>query len=405
MITEIDDPLEHWRDRFVLPEAIYLDGNSLGPLLIDVKQRLESTISTEWGQDLISSWNKHQWIDLPGIVGEKIAPLVGSKPGQVICTDNVSLNIFKLLATALLLQPDRVKVVAMKDTFPTDLYMIQGMQGILGRHKCELVMALSEEHLLSAIDNSTNIVLLSHVNFRTGELLDIAKITQCAHEQEAMVLLDLSHSVGVVPIGLDALDVDFAAGCGYKFLNGGPGAPAFLYVNKRHQNKVKQPLSGWMGHQAPFDFHPAYTPAVGIAQYLSGTPGILGLSALDAAISIWEAIDLTAVRNKSKQLTNLFIDRVTQEPDLGSVRVASPLDAERRGSQVSLVHEHAYAIVQAMIERGVVCDYREPDLIRFGFAPLYIRYQDVVDAAAILADVMKTGLYHSDRFQAMQQVT
>ena len=399
------DPLAKSRDLFSLPSGIiYLDGNSLGPLLHGVRQRLLTTIEMEWGRDLIASWNSNHWMEMPVSVGEKIAPLLGAESGQVLCTDNVSTNLFKLLATALKLQPGRRSVLSTTESFPTDLYVIQGMQRLLGRIKCELTL-VDTDKLLESIDESTNLLVLSHVNFRTGALHDIDQIVKKVHEHGAMLLVDVSHSVGVVPLEFDNLKVDFAVGCGYKFLNGGPGAPAFIYINKRHQNKVEQPLSGWMGHSSPFEFGLDYLPAKGIARYQSGTPGILGMAAMDAAMAIWPEIEISQVREKSIGLTSLFIELVAESAALSSMDVVSPLEAEQRSSQVSLAHDQAYAIVQALIEKGVVCDYREPNLVRMGFAPLYIGYQDVSNSVSTLSDIVGQQTYLADRFKVRQAVT
>ncbi|MFT4712526.1 MAG: kynureninase [Candidatus Azotimanducaceae bacterium] len=399
------DVLAPYKNQFHLPaETVYFDGNSLGPLLKRVDARLQKTIRQEWGQELIASWNSHDWINLSVTVGEKIAPLVGANAGQVVCADSVSVNLFKLMVTALQLNPERAKVLSVEETFPTDLYMVQGLEKMMGSDRCFLE-SVKENELIDKIDERTNLVLISHVNFRTGYINDLRKIAEKAHKLGAMVLVDLSHSAGVLPIELDTLDIDFAVGCGYKFLNGGPGAPSFLYVNARLQNRVEQPLSGWMGHQAPFEFSTTYVPRSGIGQYQSGTPGILGLSALDEAMSLWTEVDILAVRNKSIALTEMFIKLVQSTSELQALTVVSPLDAECRGSQVSLAHEAGYAIVQALVKSGVICDFREPNILRFGIAPLYNSFEDVSKAVEVMKEIIKTKSYQDPAFGERNDVT
>ena len=405
LLADTNDVLSTLRDLFYLPpNTVYLDGNSLGPLLKRVESRLQKTIREEWGQDLIASWNSHNWIDLPVKVAEKIAPLVGVAKGQVICADSVSVNLFKLLVTALQLNPKRTRVLSVEETFPTDLYMAQGLQKLLGEARCTL-SRVREASLIEEINDETNLIMISHVNFRNGYVNDLKVITETAHRHGAMVLVDLSHSAGVIPIELDALGVDFAVGCGYKFLNGGPGAPAFLYVNQRHQNKVEQPLSGWMGHRSPFEFSADYIPRPGIAQYQSGTPGIIGLSALDEAMTLWADIDIKDVRRKSTALTTLFIDKVQNAAELSDLEIVSPLDVETRGSQVSLSHPDGYEIVQAMIASGVICDYREPEVLRFGIAPLYNSFEDIIRAVDLMKDIVKNKRYRDPAFGDRNDVT
>lgn len=403
--SDRNDALAHYKDLFYLPaETVYLDGNSLGPLLKSVEARLQKTIRQEWGRDLIASWNSHDWINLSITVGEKIAPLVGASEGQVVCADSVSVNLFKLIVTALQLNPERAKVLSVENTFPTDLYMVQGVEKMMGADRCFL-KSVKEHELTETIDENTNLVLISHVNFKTGYINDLKKITEKAHKSGAMVLVDLSHSAGVLPIALDELDIDFAVGCGYKFLNGGPGAPSFLYVNSRLQNQVEQPLSGWMGHQAPFEFSKNYVPRAGIGQYQSGTPGIIGLSALDEAMSLWDDIDIAAVRNKSTALTELFLKLVQSTGELKELKVVSPLDQECRGSQVSLSHESGYEIVQALIASGVICDFREPNILRFGIAPLYNSFEDVSRAVDVMKEIIKHKTYQHSVFGERNDVT
>ena len=402
---DANDPLAQLRSAFALPAGkTYLDGNSLGALPNAVAQRLDTTVRAEWGDDLVASWNRHDWIGLPGRVGEKIAPLIGAAPGQVICCDSISVNLFKLLASALKLQPGRRFIVSEADNFPTDLYMAEGLRELLGPERCDL-RAIPRDGLIDALDEDVAVLMLTQVNFRTGEMHDMARLTRAAHDAGALVLWDLAHSAGVLPVQLDDCGVDMAVGCGYKFLNGGPGAPAFLYLAEALQNRVQQPLTGWMGHRRAFDFVPGYEAAQGIEHYLSGTPGILGMVALDEALSLFDGLDLNAVRAKSLALTETFMKGLAATPALSSFRCLTPGDPQRRGSQVSLAHEHGYAIAQALIEEGIIVDFRAPDIVRFGFAPLYISFADVAKALAALTGVMVSERYREPRFSERARVT
>jgi len=400
-LLDSNDPLAKFRDQFVLnDEEVYLDGNSLGPLLIRVRDRLQVTIDQQWGQRLIRSWNEG-WIDLPQVAAAKIAPIIGATAANVICTDTVSVNIFKLLAASLTLSPERTVILSVRDMFPTDLYMGEGLAGLLGPERCELRLT-DMSQIEQCLDHTVNVLLMSQVNFRTGEAYDVRAITRLAHDAGARVLWDLSHSAGVLPIDVEMNRVDFAVGCGYKFLNGGPGAPAFVFVDPALQPQLQQPLTGWMGHRSPFDFSPQYEPAEGMDQFLAGTPGILGLSALDAALELWEEVHIAEVFKKSQLLTQFFIDLVEQAPELQSLTVIKP---GSRGSQVSLAHPAALPICQALIESGLICDFRTPNLIRFGFAPLYTRYQDLTTTVSSLVEIMSSGRYQSSRYQLTGKVT
>ncbi|HEY7775357.1 MAG TPA: aminotransferase class V-fold PLP-dependent enzyme, partial [Kineobactrum sp.] len=308
------DSLAGLRERFLLPTGkVYLDGNSLGALPKAAITRVEEVVRKEWGHDLISSWNSNDWINLPITVGEKIAGLVGAAPGQVISCDNVSINLFKLIITALQLRPGRRVILTQEDNFPTDLYMTEGVGGLLGNQRC-VTRSVPVAQLMDAMDTDVALLLLTQVNFRDGRLHDIEAITRAAHDKGILVLWDLAHSAGVVPLELDRWQVDMAVGCGYKFLNGGPGAPGFLYLATKHQNQVNQPLSGWLGHAEPFAFEPGYRPAPGVARYLGGTPGILGMSALDAALDVFDGVAINDVRAKSSAMTALFIEGVSSNP-------------------------------------------------------------------------------------------
>jgi len=399
------DPLAALRVQFHLPEGkIYLDGNSLGALPKAARLRVHKVVREEWGQDLISSWNSNDWINLPVTVGEKIAVLLGAAAGQVISCDNVSVNLFKLMVTALQLQPGRRIILTQEDNFPTDLYMAQGLSGLLGEQRCS-IRAVSSDDVLAAMDEDVALLLLTQVNFRDGRLHDIEAITRMAHAKGILVLWDLAHSAGVVPLELDRWQVDMAVGCGYKFLNGGPGAPAFLYLAQRHQDKVVQPLSGWLGHAEPFACEAGYRPAEGVARYLGGTPGILGMSALDAALDVFAGLDMLEVRQKSSVMTALFIDGVLGSQAAVDCCVLTPRAETERGSQVSLTHPQAYAVVQALIEAGVVVDFRAPDIVRFGFSPLYNSYQDVADALQHLLGILADREYLQARFAIRAKVT
>ena len=401
---DAEDPLAPLRERFDLPRAtVYLDGNSLGAAPRDVARRVENTVRHEWGADLVAAWNHHDWIGLPERIGERIAPLVGAAPGQVVCCDSISVNLFKLLSAALALRPGRKVILSDTGNFPTDLYIAEGLEALLGPERCEL-RRLPAERILEGLDEDVAVLMLTHVDFRTGRRHDMPAVTRAAQQAGALVLWDLAHSAGVMPLALDDCGVDFAVGCGYKYLNGGPGAPAFLYVADRHQEEAIQPLTGWMGHRRPFDFTPGYEAAAGIGRFLAGTPGILGMAALDAALDLFEGVAMEEVRRKSVMLTRLFIDRV-ESLDLPGVRLLSPRDDEKRGSQVSLSHPEAYALVQALISRGVIADYREPDIMRFGFAPLYNRFADVGEACGALLKVLQRGEQKNPAFRHRSTVT
>jgi len=398
------DPLARFRERFLLPEGvIYLDGNSLGPLLKSVPERIRQVVEREWGQGLIRSWNAARWIDLPQRVGDKIARLIGAERGEVVAADSTSVNLFKLLSAALSLQRGRAVILSERDNFPTDLYVAQGVRDQLGgRHEIKLVDASG---IRDAIDDKVAVVMLTHVNFRTGARHDLSAITAAAHAKGALVLWDLSHSVGAMPLALNASRADLAIGCGYKYLNGGPGAPAFLYVRRDLQDRIRPPLAGWMGHREPFAFVPDYAPAEGILRNLCGTPPVLAMAALDAALDLWAEVDLDALRAKSMALAGLLIALVEGQGASLGLTLATTRDPEQRGSQVSFAHPEGYAVMQALIARGVIGDYRAPDLIRFGLTPLYLRYVDVFDAVAILADILRHRRWDQAEFKRRAKVT
>ena len=406
-ITALDkaDPLAKKRLEFDLPtNTVYLDGNSLGALPTAAKSRIADVVSEQWGNHLIRSWNDHHWIDLPISVGNKIAPIVGAEPGQVICCDSISVNLFKLLSSALSLNSARSIVLSTQDNFPTDLYMAQGLSELLGPGLCQLQL-VAEEQIEHNLNEDVAVLLLTQVNFRTGQLLNMEKLTQLAHKKGILVIWDLAHSAGALPVELDKCKVDFAVGCGYKYLNGGPGAPAFLYVAKRHHALVKQPLSGWMGHAKPFTFDPEYQSASNINQFLSGTPCVISMSALDAALDVWQDVDILEIRQKSIALCDVFIRTVQMHDCLSELQLCSPSAANQRGSQLAFSHDNAFAICQALIEKGVIADFRAPNILRFGFTPLYTSFEDIWQAVSTLVDVVASELYKEPRFNLALKVT
>jgi kynureninase len=396
------DSLRAHRDAFDLPAGlIYLDGNSLGPLPRRTPEVLRDVVSRQWGHDLIRSWNSHGWLDLPRRVGDAIGELVGAAPGQVVAADSTSVNLFKALSAALAMRPGRTVVVSEAENFPTDLYIAEGVIAQLGgRHT--LVRA-TPDTLDAALGPDTAAVVLTHVNYRTGAMYDLPAVTARVQAAGALMIWDLAHSAGAVPVALDEAGVDLAVGCGYKYLNGGPGAPAFIYVAARHQAAFRQPLSGWLGHAAPFAFEPAYRPADGIGRALCGTPAILAMAALEVGVSTVAAAGMAALREKSIALTTLFAAQATER--CPEVQLVSPADPTRRGSQICLRHAEAYAVMQALIDRGVIGDFRTPDILRFGFAPLYVRHVDVWDAVVTLREVLDTEAWRRPEYQARKAVT
>jgi kynureninase len=394
------DVLAQARDRFVLPPGIvYLDGNSLGALPVSVPERVRDVVERQWGTDLIRSWNTNGWWDLPRRVGDRIAPLVGAAPSEVIVCDSISVNLFKLLTAALRLRPDRRVILTEAGDFPTDGYVAASVASLHGAE----VRAVGHDDLSDAIDGSVAVVAASHVSYRTGAMHDLAAVTARARGAGALVLWDLAHSAGVVPVDLGAAGADLAVGCGYKYLNGGPGAPAFLFVAGSLHEAFDQPLTGWHGHARPFAMEPAYEPAPGVSRAATGTPPVLSMAALDAALDAFDGIPLEAVRAKSVALTDLFARLVDER--VPGCAVVSPRDARRRGSQVCLSHPEAYAIVQALIARGVIGDFREPSILRFGFAPLYVRFVDVWDAVDHLVAVLEGDEWRRPEHRTRAAVT
>jgi len=395
------DPLAFARERFELPDGvIYLDGNSLGALPKAAPTALATTAERQWGQDLIASWNKHEWIDWPSQIAAKLAPVVGAKPSALLIADSTSVCLFKLLAAAVNARPGRKTIVSQQANFPTDLYVAQGLADMLGLQ----LTTVPGEQVLAAVDQDTAVVTVTHVDYRSAAVHDMPAINEAAHAAGALALWDLSHSAGAIELDLDGTGCDLAVGCGYKYLNGGPGAPAFIYVAERLQDELANPLQGWMGHADPFAFVDDYRPVSGINRFLTGTPPILAMAALDAGIGTFEGIAMADVEAKSRRLSQLFVEEV--EARCGDeVRLASPRDPARRGSHVVFAHPEGYAVMQALIARGVIGDFRAPDLMRFGFTPLYTRFADVVGAAEILADILASREWDQPRFRTRAKVT
>jgi kynureninase len=398
------DPLARLRDQFLLPDGmIYLDGNSLGALPRKTPQRVAEVVNVEWGQRLIASWLTSGWMQLPTRIGDKIGALIGAGAGQVIVADSTSINVFKTLSAALALRPARRVILSTPDNFPTDLYIAQGLiQQLGGRHELRLV---DGDAIADHITDEVAVVTLTHVNYKSGRMYDMPGITQCAHAHGALTMWDLAHSAGALPLALDAASVDLAVGCGYKYLNGGPGAPAFLYVAQRHQDAFSQPLSGWLGHAQPFAFDNQYVPAEGIGRYLCGTPPVLSMTALECGVDMLLDADMQRVREKSLALTDAFIELVQVRCAGFGLELATPLDHVLRGSQVSFHHQEGYAIMRALIAAGVVGDFRAPDIVRFGFTPLYVRYVDVWDAVEHLRLILSERRWEHEAYRVRAKVT
>ena len=400
------DPLRRFRSHFDLPAGlIYLDGNSLGPLAHAVRDRLRRVIDEEWGKGLIRRWNEAGWFVKPNTVGDRLARLVGAGPGELVVCDSTSVNIFKVLVAAMRMRPGRQVIVSEAGNFPTDLYVAQGVQELLPGAELRLAgVDGSLEELLSD-GSSVAAVLLTHVDYRTGRMHDMKRTTEVTHRAGALMIWDLAHSAGAVPLDVAACNVDFAVGCTYKYLNAGPGGPAFVFVARRHQAQARQPLTGWNGHAAPFAFTTGYEPDSGIRRFLCGTPPILSFAPLEASLDIWDQVDLAEVRRKSLALADLFIAVVDQRCAGLGLSLATPRDRGSRGSQVSLRHPEGYAVMQVLIARGVIGDFRAPDLLRFGFAPLYVSYEDAFRAASILAEVLQQRSWDRPEFKQRKLVT
>lgn len=390
------------RGKFHIPEGIiYLDGNSLGPLPIAAKARAAKVIEEEWGGQLIKGWNTAGWMVQPRKVGDRIAKLIGAPEGSVVMGDTLSIKVYQALASALEMRPDRRVIVSDSGNFPTDLYMAQGLIASLKQgHELKVV---APEAVEAAIDESVAVVMVTEVDYRTGRLHDMAKLIAKAHVSGALVIWDLAHSAGAIPVDLKGAGADFAVGCTYKYLNGGPGAPAFIYVAAEHADAARPALSGWMGHEAPFAFDQDYRPGTGIERMRVGTPPIIALAVLDAALDAWERVDMADVRRKSIELSELFIREV--EARCADLVLASPRDSASRGSQVSFRHPQGYAVMQALIARGLIGDFRAPDALRFGFTPLYIGEEEVLGAVSIMEDVLSKRSWDKPEYHRRGLVT
>jgi len=399
------DPLLPLREQFLRAEGeVYLDGNSLGMASGAALDALRLAAREEWTRDLIRSWNTAGWFDLPVELGNRIGRLIGAASGQVVVADTTSINIYKALHAAIGLRPGRNVIVAEAGSFPTDLYIAEGVISTLPGVTMRLE-GRDADRIEDLLDQDVAAVLVNHVNYKTGALRDMAALTRAIHDAGAVAIWDLCHSAGALPVELDAAGADFAVGCTYKYLNGGPGSPAFIYVAARHLAEARQPLSGWWGHARPFAFETGFDGDPGIRRFQCGTQPILSLRALQGALEIWDEVDMHRLREKSVALTELFIRLVEGLCAGHGLVLESPRDPALRGSQVAFAHDHAYEIMQALIERGVIGDFRAPSTLRFGFTPLYLSHADVAHAARVLADVLESGLWREPRFAVRGAVT
>ena len=398
------DSLRAFRDRFVLPEGvIYLDGNSLGAMPRACAERARRVVETEWAQTLVSSWNDHGWIGMPLRVGSRIAPLIGAGPDEVVACDSTSVNLFKVLASAAALRPGRKTIVTNAANFPTDVYIAEGLCRLLGDGYS--VRHVEPRDLAGTLDRSVAAVAYSHVDYRSACIEDMAGLTAAIHAAGALAIWDLSHSAGAIPVDLEGSDADFAVGCGYKYLNGGPGAPAYLFAARRHHAAMQQPLSGWLGHADPFAFESGYRPAAGISRMIAGTPPVISMAVLEEAVQLVAEAGIGRLREKSMRMTALLAQLVAERCKGFGLALASPTAAESRGSHLVFAHEHGYAIVQALKARGVVGDFRAPNLIRLGIAPIYLSYIDLWDAVRHLETVMQNEEWRDERFRVRAVVT
>ncbi|SFR55010.1 kynureninase [Litoreibacter janthinus] len=390
------------RAMFHLPEGMtYLDGNSLGPLPYAAQDRVDAMIRDQWGEMLITGWNKAGWMEQPSRVGDRVGRLIGAEAGHVVMGDTLSIKVYQALASALELNPDRKVILSDSGNFPSDLYMAEGLIRMLDRG-LELRVVAPEE-VEAALGEDIAVMMLTQVDYRSGRMHDMARLTDLAHKAGAIAVWDLAHSAGAVPVDVAGANVDFAIGCSYKYLNSGPGGPAFIYVAPRHAEVVNPALSGWLGHAAPFAFDLTYKPGAGIERMRVGTPPVIQLAALEAALDIWDMVDMTDVRARAVELSELFINEVeTRCPEL---TLASPRNAAQRGSQVSFTHSEGYAIMQALIAHGVIGDFRAPDILRFGITPLYVSHDDIMGAATTLQEIMEGRLWDRDAYRIRARVT
>ena len=390
------------RALFHIPDGvIYLDGNSLGPLPVNAAQRVGQTIRSEWGDMLIRAWNQAGWMAQPRRIGDRIARLIGAPAGSVVVGDTLSIKVYQALAAGFALRPERRVILSDNGNFPTDLYMADGLVRLLNRGLS--LKIVDPEAVMSSIDKDVAVVMLTHVDYRTGRMHDMTKVTRATHDVGAISVWDLAHSAGAVPVDLSAADVDYAVGCTYKYLNGGPGAPAFIYAREDLILATQPALSGWMGHSAPFEFDLDYRAAESIERLRVGTPPVLQMSALEAALEVWDQVDIDDLRRQSIILSERFIKEV--EARCPQLRLASPREPELRGSQVSFAFQEGYAVMQALIARGVIGDFRAPDIMRFGFTPLYVSEHDVASAAEILEDVIVKKAWEREEYRVRAPVT
>ena len=407
---DAEDPLAGFRDEFALPAGVvYLDGNSLGARPRAALEMTRRVVEQEWGERLIGSWNSAGWFDLPVRLGEQLGALIGAGPGTCAVTDTTTHNLHQVLAAALKIaerDPGRRAIVSERDNFPTDLYVAQGLIAFLGSSSgYELRLVDDAAGLAAELGPDVAVVMLSHVNYRTGAMWQMPEITAQAHAAGALMIWDLAHSAGAVPVDLTAADADFAVGCSYKYLNGGPGAPAFLWVHERHLPAYAPPTTGWWGHAAPFAMEPGFRPADGVRRLLGATQPIVSLALVGCGLDITARAGMAALRRKSLALGDLFVALVEQRCADHPLRLVTPREPERRGSQICLEHPEGYAVMQALIERGVVGDYREPGILRFGFAPLYLRHVDIFHAVAVLAEVLDSRVWDDERYRTRAAVT
>ncbi|MDG1709105.1 MAG: kynureninase, partial [Emcibacteraceae bacterium] len=398
------DPLRKFSEEFHLPEGmIYLDGNSLGAMPKAAKARALEVIEQEWGEDLIKSWNKAGWFDLVEKLGDKVATLIGADKGEVIYADSTGINVYKLVAAGLELNPNRKQIVMEGSNFPTDNYMVQGLIKQLDRgHEIRFA---EDGDIMDAITDDVAVVCLTHVHYKTGHLHDMAAITKKAHDVGALVVWDLCHSAGALPVDLNGCDVDFAVGCTYKYLNGGPGSQSFMFVAKRHHGKAAQPLTGWWGHDAPFGFERDYRPRKDIRQFSTGTEPVVSLAMSEVGLDVFLRADMNEIRKKSLKLCDLFIQLIKERLGGYGFEIVTPRDHAKRGSQVSISSKNGFPIMQAVIDAGVIGDFRAPDIMRFGFTPLYVSYVNVWDAIERLVKIMENDTWDQEKFKQVGSVT
>ncbi|MGB9034782.1 MAG: kynureninase [Paeniglutamicibacter sp.] len=414
--ADATDPLASFKDRFSLPEGlIYLDGNSLGPMPLGAAERAAEVINNEWAHGLIRSWNTAGWFEMPSRLGDKLARIIGGNDGETVVTDTTSLNLFKALASAVRIQqqdaPTRRVILTERDNFPTDIYIAEGISDFLNSVNADTnehyEVRLIDENLTleQALDDSVAVLALSHVNYRTGAMWDMDAVTAAAHAAGALVIWDLAHAAGAVPVDLNGADADYAVGCTYKYLNGGPGSPAFIWVNERHQGRFWQPLTGWWSHAAPFEMADSYTAANDVRRFLCGTQPITSMAMVECGLDVALDADIELVRAKSLALADLFIALVRERCGEFGLELVTPEIHAERGSHVSFRHPEGYAIIQALTDRGVIGDYREPEVLRFGLTPLYLSYTDIWDAVEILRDVLETRAWDVPAYRTRHAVT